>query len=67
MLKKVSVIKKLPKGEAVKLTYINDKGKTYIVTADRDKKYYLYEKLDKEYKYLKSRSNDPLFKECYEQ
>ena len=54
MAKKDSVIKKLPKGETVRLTYINDKGKTY-------------EKLDKEYKYLKSRSNDPLFKECYEQ
>lgn len=67
MAKKDSVIKKLPKGETVRLTYINDKGKTYIVTVDRDRKYYLYEKLDKEYKYLKSRGNDPLFKECYEQ
>lgn len=67
MAKKDSVIKKIPKGETVRLTYINDKGKTYIVTVDRDRKYYLYEKLDKEYKYLKSRSNDPLFKECYEQ
>lgn len=63
MAKKDSVIKKLPKGETVRLTYINDKGKTYIVTVDRDRKYYLYEKLDKEYKYLK----DPLFRECYEQ
>ena len=50
MAKKDSVIKKLPKGETVRLTYINDKGKTYIVAVDRDRKYYLYEKLDKEYK-----------------
>ena len=67
MAKKDSIIKKIPKGETARLTYINDKGKTYIVTVDRDRKYYLYEKLDKEYKYLKSRSNDPLFRECYEQ
>ena len=66
-MNKNSVIKKLPKGETAILTYINGKGKTFITTIDRDRKYYLYEKLDKEYKYLKSRSNDPLFKECYEQ
>lgn len=66
-MNKNSIIKKLPKGETVILTYVNSKGKTFITTIDRDRKYYLYEKLDKEYKYLKSRSNDPLFKECYEQ
>lgn len=65
-MNKNSVIKKLPKGETAILTYVNGKRKTFITTIDRDRKYYLYEKLDKEYKYLKSRSNDPLFKECYE-
>ncbi len=66
-MNKNSIIKNLPKGETVILTYVNSKRKTFITTIDRDRKYYLYEKLDKEYKYLKSRSNDPLFKECYEQ
>lgn len=66
MPKKVNEkIKKLPKSEIVNLTF-NNGSKVYIVTRDNDRtNYYLYEKVDSGYKYLKSRKKDPCFPECY--
>lgn len=65
MAKKInSIVKKIPSGEIVSLTFKKSKDEIYIVTKTRDNSgYYLYEKVAGGYKYLKSRKKDPLFQE----
>ncbi len=57
-------LKEIPKKETTTLTFTNREGVIYIVTRGADA-YYLYEKIDSGYKFLKSRSKDPCFPECY--
>lgn len=65
-MKKNELINKIPNNEIVILTYIKDTNITYIVT-QKDKKYFLYIVDSDNYKFLKSRSGNPLFMECYEE
>lgn len=65
-MKKNELINKIPNSEIVILTYIKDTNITYIVT-QKDKKYFLYIVDGDNYKFLKSRSGNPLFMECYEE
>lgn len=58
------ILKKISDKERITLTYTNRKGVIYIVAKGKDA-YYLYQKIDNTYKYLKSRAKDPCFPECY--
>lgn len=58
------VLKKIPDKGTTTLTFTNREGVIYIVTRGANA-YYLYEKIDSGYKYLKSRAKGPCFPECF--
>lgn len=65
MPKKINeVLKEIPKSEKVIMTFIGSSEQKLIVTRGKEG-FYLYQNTDKEYKFLKSRSKDPCFPECY--
>ena len=60
-----SFVDKIPKEEKVVLSYLK-KDMKYIITQNNLLPiYYLYEIKKDKIKYLKERTGDPLFKECY--
>lgn len=65
MPKKINeVLKEIPKSEMVIMTFIGSSEQKLIVTRGKEG-FYLYQNTDKGYKFLKSRSKDPCFSECY--
>ena len=65
MPKKINdVLKEIPKSEKVIMTCIDEAGQRLTVTQGTEG-FYLYQNTDKGYKFLKSRSKDPCFPECY--
>lgn len=59
-----SLLKELPKGEHIVLSFHNNDSENYTVTQSTDGKYFLYSKNNSSYTYLKSKT-DPLFSEVY--
>ena len=65
MPKKINeVFKEIPKSEMVIMTFIGESGQRLTVTQGKEG-FYLYQNIDKGYRFLKSRSKDPCFQECY--
>lgn len=65
MPKKINeVLKEIPKSEMVIMTFIGSSEQKLIVTRGIEG-FYLYQNTDKGYRFLKSRSKDPCFPECY--
>lgn len=65
MSKKINeVLKEIPKNEIIILTFIGSESQKLIVTQGKEG-FYLYQSTDAGYKFLKSRSKDPCFPECY--
>lgn len=65
MPKKINeVLKEIPKSEMVIMTFIGSSEQKLIVTRGKEG-FYLYQNTDKGYRFLKSRSKDPCFPECY--
>ena len=65
MPKKINeVLQEIPKSEKVTMTFIGESGQRLTVTQGKEG-FYLYQNTDKGYKFLKSRSKDPCFPECY--
>lgn len=65
MPKKINeVFKEIPKSEMVIMTFIGESGQRLTVTQGKEG-FYLYQNTDKGYRFLKSRSKDPCFQECY--
>ena len=65
MPKKINdVLKEIPKSEKVIMTFIDEAGQRLTVTQGTEG-FYLDQNTDKGYKFLKSRSKDPCFPECY--
>lgn len=65
MPKKINeVLKEIPKSEMVIMTFIGSSEQKLIVTRGKEG-FYLYQSTDTGYKFLKSRSKDPCFPECY--
>lgn len=65
MPKKVNeVLKEIPKSEKITMTFIGESGQRLTVTQGKEG-FCLYENTDAGYKFLKSRSKNPCFPECY--
>lgn len=65
MPKKINeVLKEISKSEMVIMTFIGESGQRLTVTQGKEG-FYLYQSTDTGYKFLKSRSKDPCFPECY--
>lgn len=65
MPKKINeVFKEISKSEMVIMTFIGESGQRLTVTQGKEG-FYLYQYTDKGYRFLKSRSKDPCFPECY--
>lgn len=57
-------LKEIPKSEKVTMTFIGAEGQKYTVTQGKDG-FFLYQNIKQGYRFLKSRSKDPCFPECY--
>ncbi len=65
MPKKINeVLKEIPKSEKVIMTFVGSSGQKLTVAQGKEG-FYLYQNTNKGYKFLKSRSKDPCFPECY--
>lgn len=65
MPKKINeVLKEIPKSEKITMTFIGSEGQRYTVAQSKEG-FYLYQNTEQGYTFLKSRSKDPCFPECY--
>ena len=65
MPKKINdVLKEIPSSEKIIMTFIGSDDKKLIVTQSKDG-FCLYQNTSDGYKFMKSRSKDPCFPECY--